>query len=449
MPDTYELDKGYNPLVPADADTHEDGDTLTALQEYEKGTDPTKADTDGDGFNDDVDLFPLDPDDWDDADGDGIGDNADPDDDNDHVADVKDLYPNDPTEWANYDGDASGDNADTDDDNDGVEDTLDAYPWDATRAGTPSIGLVLVDHNWQTVNLTGSYVSPVVILGVPTGNDSEPGVARMRAAGSTSFDCRFQEWDYLLNDQHASESVPYLVMEKGYFVRADGSIWESGTFTLSGQGADSFSQHDFDAPFSAPPAVFLTVQTDNDSVPVTVRARAVTADGFEAALFQEAALSGDHGAETVGYLAVYQPGGIGTFALDWQNKVFGVDFFQVGSDYVQVGPAKVMFQEEQSVTSETTHIAEKTAALWFDRLLFAQDISCIETDTASYRQQPMLPGDLDGDLDVDLADAILASRVLVNIEAPGTLYLTGDVNGDRRMGLEDIVFILQSTAELR
>ena len=64
MPDTYELDQGYDPLDPDDADDHADGDTLTALQEFEKGTDPTKDDTDGDGANDDVDLFPLDADDW-------------------------------------------------------------------------------------------------------------------------------------------------------------------------------------------------------------------------------------------------------------------------------------------------------------------------------------------------------------------------------------------------
>ena len=36
-------------------------DTLTNVEEAALGTDPTKADTDGDGANDDVDDFPLDP----------------------------------------------------------------------------------------------------------------------------------------------------------------------------------------------------------------------------------------------------------------------------------------------------------------------------------------------------------------------------------------------------
>ncbi len=70
------------------------------------------TDTDGDGFVDAADAAPNDPDDWFDIDGDGIGDNADPDDDNDGVADVDDGFPLDPEEWEDADGDGIGDNAD-------------------------------------------------------------------------------------------------------------------------------------------------------------------------------------------------------------------------------------------------------------------------------------------------------------------------------------------------
>ena len=45
-------------------------------------------DTDGDGFIDTQDAFPNDPAEWKDADGDGIGDNADPDDNNDGIPDT-------------------------------------------------------------------------------------------------------------------------------------------------------------------------------------------------------------------------------------------------------------------------------------------------------------------------------------------------------------------------
>ena len=45
------------------------------------------------GVNDIFDPFPLDASEWEDTDGDGIGDNADPDDDNDGFIDILDASP--------------------------------------------------------------------------------------------------------------------------------------------------------------------------------------------------------------------------------------------------------------------------------------------------------------------------------------------------------------------
>ena len=70
------------------------------------------ADSDGDGFVDAADTLPDDPQDWFDVDGDGIGDNADPDDDNDGTDDTDDAFPLNPDEWADTDLDGIGDNAD-------------------------------------------------------------------------------------------------------------------------------------------------------------------------------------------------------------------------------------------------------------------------------------------------------------------------------------------------
>jgi hypothetical protein len=138
-------------------------------------------DVDGDGYDNDVDVFPVDAADWLDFDGDGVGDNADTDDDNDGVADeldgfplisvggltdtdsdgipdncdsnciatgmiadtdddgdnipdISDVFPLDAAEWADTDLDGIGNNADTDDDNDGVPDSSDALPLDATES---------------------------------------------------------------------------------------------------------------------------------------------------------------------------------------------------------------------------------------------------------------------------------------------------------------------------
>ena len=71
-----------------------------------------KRDSDGDGIVDVADALPNDPAEHLDTDGDGIGDNADPDDDGDGVDDGDDAFPVDADEWADVDDDGIGDNAD-------------------------------------------------------------------------------------------------------------------------------------------------------------------------------------------------------------------------------------------------------------------------------------------------------------------------------------------------
>ena len=106
------------------------------------------TDDDNDGTADDQDAFPLDPSEWADRDRDAIGDNLDADDDGDGMPDDDnkngtpdykemdwdgdrvnraevipwDAFPLDAKEWRDTDGDGIGDNADPDDDNDGFSD---------------------------------------------------------------------------------------------------------------------------------------------------------------------------------------------------------------------------------------------------------------------------------------------------------------------------------------
>ena len=94
-------------------------------------------DDDNDGYDDDYDVFPLDPTEWDDADGDGIGSNADADDDGDGWSDLEeaDCLTDASSVFsipADYDGDWVCDIMDADDDNDGVDDDNDCAPYDAS-----------------------------------------------------------------------------------------------------------------------------------------------------------------------------------------------------------------------------------------------------------------------------------------------------------------------------
>lgn len=61
MTDVFEQTYGLNPAFAGDASLDGDGDQLTNLEEFERRTDPTLADSDADGINDNEDFCPLDP----------------------------------------------------------------------------------------------------------------------------------------------------------------------------------------------------------------------------------------------------------------------------------------------------------------------------------------------------------------------------------------------------
>ena len=132
-----------------------DGDGLSNQDEDSIGADKRNPDSDGDGYKDGIDAFPLDSTEWLDSDGDGCGDNADEfpldateciDTDEDGVGDNGDAFPANEEEWADFDADGFGDNSDDcpnefgrsliplgcpDLDGDGVADTIDVFPNDA------------------------------------------------------------------------------------------------------------------------------------------------------------------------------------------------------------------------------------------------------------------------------------------------------------------------------
>ena len=132
--DVWEGANGLDPLDPSDASLNSDGDNLTNLEEFENDSDPTKGDTDGDGYPDHEDQMPRDPEEYRDYDGDGVGDTADLDDDNDGLSDVcEDRYGFDPL-TANPSG--------QDTDGDGVMDDLECSAGtDPTRPDTDGDGL--------------------------------------------------------------------------------------------------------------------------------------------------------------------------------------------------------------------------------------------------------------------------------------------------------------------
>ena len=120
------------------------------------------ADDDNDGVSDELDLFPLDPSENMDTDGDGIGNNTDSDDDNDGVDDTADAFPLNALEGLDTDGDGVGNNADPDDDGDGIRDSFDAYPLDAENIPTNQLD---IDGNGQVDALTDTLLITRFVFG--------------------------------------------------------------------------------------------------------------------------------------------------------------------------------------------------------------------------------------------------------------------------------------------
>ena len=149
-------------------------------------------DTDNDGAQNPVDLFPLDGTQWEDTDGDGWGDNPfgvdgdqypnDPtqccDTDGDGWGDnpngtMPDRYPLDPTQWIDADGDGLGDNPDGanpdpfpgDYDNDGVKDSEDNFPEDPTKSlDSDGDGIADSDESFIMAKIPETSTSMVLSL---------------------------------------------------------------------------------------------------------------------------------------------------------------------------------------------------------------------------------------------------------------------------------------------
>jgi len=156
---------------------------------------------------------------------------------------------------------------------------------------------------------------------------------------------------------------------------------------LHALGTGAWSAKSFTAPFAGAPTLFLTVQTYSGAQPVTVKARSVTAAGFEAALFEKRR----------SWRAATEPRPSGT------SRLFSVDSGTVdlaGSPtpyllqsapldhrWAPVWAATLRLEEEQSADPETDHPDETVHVLALGPHLFAQIASDTSSDTVAVRCQ--------------------------------------------------------------
>jgi hypothetical protein len=316
-------------------------------------------------------------------------------------------------------------------------------------------GQVSVNHIWKFVpgSAAPALVDPVIILGPPTFHGTQPGVVRLRGVTTGGYQVRFQEWTYL-DGPHAAEDLPYTILEAGRQVMADGSVWEAGTFPLGGTAA--WQSEVFSQPFAAPPALFLSVQTFDGAQPATVRARNVTATGFEAALFEEEALMDGHVVEDVGYLAVCSAEGSGELVVNGKSVPYLLQSPSVDQRFAPVLSSALKVEEEQSRDAELGHVKETLSVLALGEQIFAQDVSSAGGDTAALRRlapeygAPIEWGTVDGVTQdwttVPLAKSyinpvVVAKPVSANGAQPGVIRVRNVTGGSFELRFQEWLYL--------
>lgn len=284
--------------------------------------------------------------------------------------------------------DTDADNTDTD--GDGTPDSQDSNPVDAAYQGT-ALGSISVSQNWENILLPSLFTAPVVIVGPPSFHEADTGVVRIRNVTSDGFEAkyelRFQEGDD--NDGAlVSETIPHLVLEEGRHVMGDGSIWEVGTYMQSGTASKRTQQ--FTQAFADIPELFLTLQTYNDSQAVTVRAKNISVNGFDSALYQqEPSIDSDIVvAEKVAYLAIFSPDKSGVVNIAGQDTPYIVRQEKADHRWLPILSSSIKIEQEKAEDTDVTNSKESISLLDLGGLLFAQDISLLKEGNITLRQKP-------------------------------------------------------------
>jgi hypothetical protein len=250
-------------------------------------------------------------------------------------------------------------------------------------------GNILVDHHSSTITTLSVRDNPLVILGPPGNRGPDPGVAALLGVNSNGFSVAFKEWDYRLRefgDQfHAKEQLSYLIGEPGRIEFDNGTIWEMGSFELS--GTKQWVAQRFQSAFPSKPSLFLTAQTMNGSQKFALKARAVTNTGFQASMIEEEFLNDGHVVETIAYLAIYSASESGRILVNGNGLPYLLKSGNVNHQFSNFPSGIVRLEEEKSRDIESFHVNETVNTLNIVNLFFAQIISDNGPDTVALRKQ--------------------------------------------------------------
>ncbi|MEM8961432.1 MAG: choice-of-anchor Q domain-containing protein [Acidobacteriota bacterium] len=168
------------------------------------------------------------------------------------------------------------------------------------EASTTTVNHVVTRQNFST-----TFANPIVLLGPPSYNGTQPTTARVTSVDNLGFDFHLDEWSYL-DGIHFVESLGQGSFEQGAGTLG-GLLAEAGSLSVD----HNWAQITFTQSFPVAPVVLAQVASDNDTAPVATRIRNVTASGFEVRLQEEENADDTHALETVHFFAVEAGRGYG------------------------------------------------------------------------------------------------------------------------------------------
>ncbi|MEM8962028.1 MAG: matrixin family metalloprotease [Acidobacteriota bacterium] len=209
----------------------------------------------------------------------------------------------------------------------GADDDVQMYDLTLVNANLNRIdfGTETVDERVRTDSISG-VPNARVVMGPATYGDDAPGVIRLGNVSNTSFDNRFQEWDYQ-NGTHDNETASWIALPDGVS-NLGGLEAEAGDVTVD----HNWTRVDFSHTFSTKPVVIPTVTTTNGDSAVVARIKNLSKTGFDIRLLEEEANNGTHDDEVVHWIAIEK----GETAVDGKTLFVGHTGNQVDEDWHEI-----------------------------------------------------------------------------------------------------------------
>ncbi|WP_052245279.1 Hint domain-containing protein [Halocynthiibacter namhaensis] len=179
------------------------------------------------------------------------------------------------------------------------------------------------------VDFTEDLTDPIIAITSSSGGSS-PFSVRIVSTDDTGFSFIIEEWDYLTNATHGTETFNWIAIEKGTHTLPDGRTITAGDTQADGNGSTGVS---FGTPLTGTPVVLTSVMSHNDGTTVDSDPLNITSSGFNIRLQEEEVQTGTHGTETIGWIAI-ETGGANVDGSGVSKRQGGVD---ENADFVGLG----------------------------------------------------------------------------------------------------------------